>query len=725
MEQICCLPAARLLQWPHFRLEVLVTNQPSIREVFDARSVAVVGASSRPGNLASRIVQNLITLEYSGDVYVIGRSDDELFGLPVFRSVLDVPSPPDLAVIAVPAPLVAGVLEECGKKGVRFATITTAGFGEFDAASGLDEELLTIAAEHGLRFIGPNCQGIRDFATGLSTRFGKQQKQTTRHVIAALIAQSGTISSTFERFLRAENIGITRLASLGNKLNVDETDILTAMLEHDSTKIVFLYLEGIRRGRALFEIASDSLKPIVLLKGNISPAAARIARSHSASVLNESRVADAAARQAGIISVTQFADCALVADAFLLPPMRGKNLVIFGGSGGMGVIGADWAFRLGFNLIPLPEATATAIEGKLRGGYLKIANPVDIGDFFDVRGTLEMIEIVLADPTVDGMLVCMFDMTREGGEFSNYSDLPFAEEIDALMRRYDKPIALVYAADRDTLRKASADSGVPVFAGADEAMRALQVSRDFERRRLLPPDPPATLALDANAIKSILAAARARGAANLPYVDGFALLAAAGIRVALPEQANSADQAADIARKFGRPVSLKLVPDDASHKTELGGVLLHLANADAVRAAYADARALHKNASIVVQPMASGIELMLGGRRDPHFGPVVSVGMGGSLVELLDDAALRLAPLGRREAGAMLDETKASRLLAGWRGAPAADRDAVLDAVQRLGLLLAAYPEIVEVDINPLLVAPDGQGLCVVDARVFVGEHAS
>ena len=154
-------------------------------------------------------------------------------------------------------------------------------------------------------------------------------------------------------------------------------------------------------------------------------------------------------------------------------------------------------------------------------------------------------------------------------------------------------------------------------------------------------------------------------------------------------------------------------------------MLLQLANADAVRAAYADVRALHKNASIVVQPMASGIELMLGGRRDPHFGPVVSVGMGGTLVELLDDAALRLAPLGRREAGAMLDETKASRLLAGWRGAPAADRDAVLDAVQRLGLLLAAYPEIVEVDINPLLVAPDGQGLCVVDARVFVGEHAS
>ena len=187
---MCCLPSARLVHWPHFLgRKDTITSQPSIREIFDAQSVAVVGASSRPGNLASRIVQNLIRLEYPGDVYVIGRSDNELFGLPVFRSVLDIPKPPDLAVIAVPAALVGPTLEECGQKGVRFATITTAGFGEFDATSGLDEQLLAIAAEHGLRFIGPNCQGIRDFASGLSTRFGRQQKQTTRHVMAALIAQ--------------------------------------------------------------------------------------------------------------------------------------------------------------------------------------------------------------------------------------------------------------------------------------------------------------------------------------------------------------------------------------------------------------------------------------------------------------------------------------------------------------------------------------------------------
>lgn len=699
------------------------TIQPTISEIFDARSVAVVGASSRAGNLATRIVQNLLTLEYPGDVHVIGRSDDELLGLPVYRSVLDVPSAPELAVIAVPANLVAPVLDECGRKGVRFATITTAGFGEFDPTTGLDEQLMAIAERYGLRFLGPNCQGIRDFATGLSTRFGKQQKQTTRHVMAGLIAQSGTISSTFERFLRGENIGITRLASLGNKLNVDETDILPALLAHEPTKIVFMYLEGIRRGRALFDIARNSSKPIVLFKGNISPVAARIARSHSASVLNETKVADAAAQQSGMISVKHFADCALIADAFLLPPMGGNNLVIFGGSGGMGVIAADWAYRTGFDLVPLRKETCSAIEGKLRGGYLKIANPVDIGDFFDVRGTLEMIELIIADPSVDGMLCCMFDMSQAGGEFSNHSDRPFAVEVDALMQRYGKPIALVYAAERESLRNASAESGVPIFAGADDAMRALQVSRDFQRRLARPPDPPASFARDDAAIAAILGRARNRGSGNLSYADGFALLGAAGITVAQPQNVRGAEEAIDAARALGAPVSMKLIPDDASHKTELGGVRLNLCGGETVSAAYNELRARHPSAEIAIQPMAQGIELMLGARRDPHFGPVISVGLGGTLVELLDDAALRLAPIAPREAAAMLDETKAGRLLAGVRGTPPADRAAVLEALQRLGALLAAYPAIAEIDVNPLLVAPAGQGACAVDARVFIAEE--
>ena len=289
------------------------------------------------------------------------------------------------------------------------------------------------------------------------------------------------------------------------------------------------------------------------------------------------------------------------------------------------------------------------------------------------------------------------------------------------MQRYGKPIALVYAADRDSLRSASAEAGIPIFAGADEAIRALRFVRDFERRREQPADPPAAFEFEGNAISALLARARARGDANLSYDDGFRLLAAAGIAVAMPQFAQSADQAANVAQAFDGPVSMKLVPADGAHKTELGGVRLGLRGEEAVRAAYADLRARHASAPIALQAMVPGIELMLGGRHDEHFGAVVSVGLGGTLVELFDDAALRLAPFGPREAAAMLDETKAGRLLAGWRGAPASDREAVLEALQRLGALLSAYPEITEIDVNPFMVGAAGHGACAVDARVFIG----
>ena len=393
----------------------LQSDKASIDGVFEAKRVAVVGASSKPGNLARRIVSNLLTLGFDGEVFPVGRSDKELLGLAVFRSVPDLPLAVDLAVIAVPALQVPSVLEECGQKGVRYATITSSGFGEYsEERSALDGQLLEIARKYGMRFLGPNCQGVRDYATGLCTRFGKQTREDALLNRVGLIVQSGTVSSTIERFLKAEGIGLTRLASIGNKLDVDEVDLLPVLLEHEPTRMICMYLEGIRRGREFIEIAEQAEKPIVLLKGNIAPAAARIARSHSASILNEQRVMEAAARQAGIIQVTELSEFPIVAKSFMLPPMRGNRLVIFSGSGGMGVVGADWAHRCGFDMPSLEDTRARAIEKRLPGSYIKIDNPVDIGDFFDMQATLDMVDELLGDATVDGMVVCIFDPTPGG-----------------------------------------------------------------------------------------------------------------------------------------------------------------------------------------------------------------------------------------------------------------------------------------------------------------------
>ena len=692
--------------------------------IFSAKSVAVVGASSKPGNLAARIVRNLVELDFKGDCYPIGRSDDQLFGRQVYRSVLDVPGTIDLAVIAVPAMQVPSALEECGKKRIPYATITSSGFGEFsDERRGLEQQLLDIAKTYGMRFLGPNCQGIRDFETNLSTRFGKQVRQTAVNCSAGVIVQSGTISSTFERFLKTENIGLTRLASIGNKLNVDETDILPSYLAHEPTKMVFLYLEGIRNGRRLFDLARTATKPIILLKGNISPTTAAIARSHSASVLNEQRILEAAARQAGMSLVTQFSECQIAAKAFLLPPMRGSNLVIFGGSGGMAVVGADWAYRSKFDLVPLPQEMAKSIESRLSGGYLKVGNPVDLGDFFDMGATLAMIEETLALPNVDGMVVCTFDPSDH---FHNLPKRPFANEVKDIMLRHGKPIALVYLADKDVIRKAGAEADMPIFAGADEAVRGLELSRDYWRRTLRRAEPAARIPMDSHAIRHIIDGARAEKRSVLGYAEAFQILAAAGIPVEAPRLVQSVDEALEVARDLAGPVCMKLLLEHSTHKTEIGGVRLGLSGDDAVRATFDEFNRKHPGATISVQAMVTGTELMLGGRRDPHFGPVVSVGLGGTLVELLDDAALRLAPISRAEADEMLSETRAARLLAGWRGAPAGDTEGVIDALVRLAGLLSDHPEISEIDVNPLMVFSKGRGVRVVDVRMFLDfEHAN
>jgi acetate---CoA ligase (ADP-forming) len=692
-------------------------SRPPLDALFDVRAVAVIGASAKRGNLGGRVVYNLGVLGFQGEVYPVGPSEEPVHGHPVLRSVLDAPGPVDLAVIAVAAPRVPQVLEECGQKGVRYASIISAGFGEFTAErAALDQELLDVAARHGLRFLGPNCQGILDTRTGVCTGFGVVREDTLAQGSAGLLAQSGTVVFTLARLMSREGLGVSRFASVGNKLDVDEVDLLPLFLAHPETRVVCMYLESIRRGRALVEVAERAAKPIVLLKGNVAPASAGIARSHSASILNDQRVVAAAARQAGIVLVEQLNDFAVVPKAFLLPPMRGNRLVIVAGSGGMAVVAADWAHRRGFALPPLPAATAAAIER--RQPLVKIANPVDLGDFFDLRETLAVLNEVLALPDVDGMALSMFDPTSTN--YYNPPERPFQVELQALAERHGKPIAVTYAADPASLQTLRAQAAYPVFTFVDEAVQGLAALRDYTRHRERPREAVPPPLLGRATIEAVLARARAAERRELDYVDAFTVLAAAGIPVEMPHLLASAEAAVRAAREAEGAVALKLLAQGISHKTEAQGVRLGLTTDDAVFAAASDLLDAYPGAHLALQRMVSGVELMLGARRDPQFGPLVSVGLGGTLVELWDDAALRLAPITPAEARAMLAETRAARLLAGWRGQPAVDAAGAADALQRLSALIAAYPAIVEIDVNPLMVMQPERGVRAVDVRVFV-----
>jgi acetyltransferase len=696
-------------------------TKSSINEIFEAKRVAVIGASSKPGNLARRIVDNLLTLGFKGTVFPVGRSDNELLGLPVFRSVLEIPSAVDLAVIAVPALQVPSALEECGQKGVRYATITSSGFSEYiEERKGLDDQLLETARKYNMRFLGPNCQGVRDYETGLCTRFGKQTREDDLINRVGLIVQSGTVSSTIERFLKAEGIGLTRLASIGNKLDVDEVDLLPVFLDHEPTKMVCMYLEGARRGRELIEIAAAAQKPIVLLKGNIAPAAARIARSHSASILNEQRVMDAAARQAGIIQVTQLSEFPIIAKSFMLPAMRGNRLVIFSGSGGMGVVGADWAYRCGFEMPSLEEKKALSIEKRLPGSYIKVDNPIDIGDFFDMQTTLDMVDELLGGSNVDGMVVCIFDPSPGAVGFYNLPSKPFALEVEEVMRRHDKPVALVYAAERKVIERAQAEAKVPIFLTADEAIRGLAAARDYWRTRTLSTERGVNVGKQP-AITQTMKRALESGQSNLEYAESFKILEAAGIDVEMPQHVSCADEAVEFARSRGSgAIVMKAASAHQSHKTESGAVRMGLTGADEIRKTFTEMQQLYPRAAIYVQRMISGLELLVGSRRDPHFGPTISVGPGGTFVELFNDVAIRLAPITREQGRQMLDETRAGRLLKGFRGAVPGDVDAVVETLECFSRLVAEHPDFSEFEINPLMVLPQGQGVRAVDARIFL-----
>ena len=407
----------------------------------------------------------------------------------------------------------------------------------------------------------------------------------------------------------------------------------------------------------------------------------------------------------------------------MLPPMRGNRVVIFSGSGGMGVVGADWAHRCGFDMPALESSKARAIEKRLPGSYIKIDNPVDIGDFFDMQATLDMVDELLGDATVDGMVVCIFDPTPGAVGFINVPARPFAVKVEELVKRHDKPVALVYAAERKVIEHTQLESRFPVFLTADEAIRGLAASRDHWRVRRRERAPVLRRNVPATA-NPILDRSHATAESGLDYLEAFQVVEAAGIPVEMPRAALAAEAAVEIARSFGgAPVVLKAILEGVSHKTEVNGIRLVISGDDEVVAAFNDLKGLHSGATIVIQGMISGLEFMVGSRRDPHFGPTVSVGPGGIFVELFDDLALRLAPVTRLEAQEMLQETRANRLLQGFRGKPPADAEALLETLQSVSRLVTAYPALSEIDINPLIVLPKGQGVRAVDVRIFLTQE--
>ncbi len=692
---------------------------------FYPHNVAVVGVSEDPENLGRNIVNNFIEFGFQGKIYPVGPRGGSIHGLTILPSLLDLPEPVDLVAILAPAPVVPGLLDDCGRLGVTRVVVESGGFSEHsEGGLLLEQEVKARLQRYGIRMIGPNGLGVMNLENGVVLPFILIPLRPALGGIS-LVCQSGGVGSNLMSWLAQTGLGLNKFISMGNKLDVNENDLLAFLLEDPGTRIIYLYLEDIADGSRLMEVARGAGKPIILHKANIGETSAAIARSHTASLLVDDRVVDAACAQTGILRVRTRQEFLLAAMALMQPPFTGNNLAILSRSGGEAVVAADACHRCGFALPPITPEVQELIRRRSRAGVIQPQNPLDLGDIFDFSLYNDVVAAFCRDERLDGIVYLYGPVSAQEKDEARAS----ARIIVETAARHQKPLATVVVGnleEQDYLRR---ELGVPVFTFPGEAIRALAVARDWHRRAQRPPapvpGPPATL----GAVRRIISPfAGTSGPLLLP--DALEAVQSLGITVPGWMVATSPEAAERAAVQLGFPAVLKLVAPGALHKSDLGGIRLDLTTPEAVRQGFVElaqvaAYRLPPEEAwqvLVMKQVDGGLEVILGAHRDPKFGPVILFGAGGIWVEVLQDVALGVAPLTAEAARGLIAQTRVSAILKGGRGQPPLDIPALTRDLMLLGDLMLEFPEIREVDLNPVRVYPEGMGTLVLDARIILGE---
>lgn len=700
----------------------------NLEKIFRPRRIAVVGASNTPGKVGYTLLKNLVGQEYEGVVYPVNPHREAVQGIVAYRGLAELPQPADLALICTPAATVPELVRQCGEQGTLGVVILSAGFREIGAeGAALEEAIRQQAARFpGLRIIGPNCLGFMIPGRKLNASFARGMAPPGR---LAFLSQSGALCTAVLDRAQAAGVGFSCFLSLGNMLDVGFDDMLDYLAADPQTEAVLLYAESITRARPFMSAARALArqKPIVVYKAGRFADAARAAASHTGALAGVDAVYEAAFRRAGMVRIFDLDD--LTDAAELLARQRvvgGPRLAILTNAGGPGVMACDALLARQGVLATLSDATLRQLDECLPP-YWSHGNPIDLlGDAPPPRYG-EALKIVLADPGVDAALVILTPQAMT-------EPLATAEAVLAVARETTKPVLAAWMGATSVREGAArlAAGGVPTYGTPGHAVRAFMNMVDYARHRELlyetPRDIPLQFQLDRSALRAAFEKIAGRHRDVLPEEDSKALLEIYGVPVARPLPARTADEAVALARQLGYPVVLKVHSPDITHKTEVEGVRLNLTHDEAVRRAFdeilASARRLRPEAElrgVTVQRMVTAVhavELIVGMQRDPVFGPVILVGMGGVATELFQDRALELPPLNERLARRMLQSLRAWPLLSGYRGRPVVNVDRLIEVLMRFSYLIADLPELREADINPLLATP--QEVIALDARVFL-----
>ncbi len=699
-------------------------SQP-LDPILRPRSVAVIGASRNPRKRGFQALRALLDSEYRGRIYPVSRNGGEVLGLPTAKSLEDLEDTPDLAFICTPADSVPALLEMCGRRGVKGAVVSAVGFRESgEEGAALERQMLDVAGQYGIRLVGPNTSGVMNTSIGLNL-VGVKEVQSGR---LALLSQSGNLALDVIMWAAARSQGISIYVGVGNEADIAFHEYLEYLETDDNTAAILMYVEGFRNGRKFIEVAKrvSETKPIVLLKGGRSERGVVAARSHTGAIAGSYPVLRSSLRQGGVSEVRRSDELLLVGEVLAgQPPVpAGTGVVVITDGGGHGTLAADALAELGVEIAQLSTASRDRLR-ELLGRAASVDNPIDVAGAADQHPGIftKVLEIVAADATVGGVLLV--------GLFGGYA-VRFAEELAGeeeqaasamaeIMAQAGKTFLVhsLYSATTAGPLRCLRDGGVPVLGSVEVAarcMRAAQARGLFLHQRPAPPP----MALPRRTEPPSIVTARRERRTVLVETEARELVAEHGVTVAPATLCRTEDEVVAVAAELSEPLAIRVVSPAMPHKTEVGGVQLNIVGVDNARrafrqvvesaATYAMARGLAPDVrGVLVGPMLPPplAELIVGVRHDPQFGPVLTVGAGGIAVEVHHDASLRGLPIGRAEALEMLDEIRAARLLNGYRGRPAANREAIADLILGVAACALSHPEIGELEVNPVFAYAD------------------
>ena len=703
--------------------------QAKLNAIFNPQSIAVVGASTRPGTVGNDIFRNLLMSGFNGSVYPINPKNPHVLGVHTYPSLSAVPGEIDLAVMIIPAKAVLATADEAIAKKVKGIVVISAGFKETGAeGAAMEIQLRDKLRAAGIPLVGPNCLGVinTDPNVKMNAAFGRKMPSPGN---LAFISQSGALCTSVLDYAEERAMGFSKFISFGNKADVSEIDLLEYMALDEQTKVIAMYLEDVSNGRQFLETASricwETRKPMLCLKSGRSPEGAKAVSSHTGSLAGSDSVYDALMTQGGVQRVDTIAELFDYAALYCTQPLpNGNRVAIITNAGGPGIMATDAAVRHGLKLAELSQETQNKLKPALPDAA-SLRNPVDvIGDAKSDRYKAA-VRTVLEDPSVDMGIVILTPQSMTDVEET-------AAVVPEAIKGINKPVVCSFMGARDVAPGAAIlrAAGVPNYPFPEDAVKSLAASsRLVEMMEIPNREMPHLHDIHFDKARRLITEAFKGGDERyLTQAECRPILECYGLPLLKSGIAHSEAEAAEIVESIGRPVVMKVMSADVVHKFDAGGVLLNISGLAEARTAY---KKIYENVDkavpgakidgILIEEMArKGVEVILGASRDARFGPLMMFGLGGTMVEVLKDVSFRLAPMWEISAERMVRQIRSFKVLDGFRGQPPADTAAIVDTLLRLSTMVCNHPEIAEMDINPLIVHPKGQGCSVADSRIML-----